>query len=452
MDATALESEARTAIAAAADPDALEELRVRYLGRKSPLKLALREVRDRETGMALNAARAAIEEALEQRERELTSDVVEDVDFDVTLPGEAPPLGQLHLITQVRRTVEDAFLGLGYEVRDDREVETVEFNFDKLAFPEWHPARSPRDTFFFDGTRLLRTETSPSQIHIMEEREPPIYMVSLGRVYRRDTIDATHFTIFHQFEGLAVDRGLTLADLRGTLLHVMRALYGAERRVRFRTHYFPFTEPSMEPDVSCPICGGEGCRVCKHSGWIEMGGSGMVDPAVFENVGYDPEEWTGFAFGMGLERTRPASPRGPRPAPVLGERPPRPEAVLMRVPLSLAARLRPAADARRRAGRPAEHQRGRGEHDRAARAGRRGRQPRSLPRRQGPRGGQAPERRPAPALPGRRGRGSAAPDRLRRVELRRRRHGRGRAAGREAPGRRCAARGGEAARRGLARE
>ena len=200
-------------------------------------------------------------------------------------------------------TVEDAFLGLGYEVRDDREVETVEFNFDKLAFPEWHPTRSTRDTFFFDGERLLRTETSPSQIHMMQEREPPIYMVSIGRVYRRDTIDATHFTIFHQFEGLAVDRGLTLADLRGTLLHVMQALYGAERRVRFRTHYFPFTEPSMEPDVSCPICGGEGCRVCKHSGWIEMGGSGMVDPAVFENVGYDPDEWTGFAFGMGLERT-----------------------------------------------------------------------------------------------------------------------------------------------------
>jgi phenylalanyl-tRNA synthetase alpha chain len=303
MDATALENEARTAISGAADPDALEELRVRYLGRKSPLKLALREVRDRETGMALNAARAGIEAALERRERELTADVVEDVDFDVTLPGEERPLGQLHLITQVRRTVEDAFLGLGYEVRDDREVETVEFNFDKLAFPAWHPARSERDTFFFDGTRLLRTETSPSQIHIMEEREPPIYMVSLGRVYRRDTIDATHFTIFHQFEGLAVDHGLTLADLRGTLLHVMSALYGAERRVRFRTHYFPFTEPSMEPDVSCPICGGEGCRVCKHSGWIEMGGSGMVDPAVFENVGYDPEKWTGFAFGMGLERS-----------------------------------------------------------------------------------------------------------------------------------------------------
>ena len=303
MDATALESAARTAIAAAADLDGLEELRVHYLGRKSELKLALREVRDRETGMALNAVRTAIEEALEKRERDLTSEVAEDTDFDVTLPGEPRPLGQLHVITQVRRTVEDAFLGLGYEVRDDREVETVEFNFDKLAFPEWHPTRSPRDTFFFDSERLLRTETSPSQIHMMQERKPPIYMVSIGRVYRRDTIDATHFTIFHQFEGLAVDRGLTLADLRGTLLHVMQALYGAERRVRFRTHYFPFTEPSMEPDVSCPICGGEGCRVCRHSGWIEMGGSGMVDPAVFENVGYDPDEWSGFAFGMGLERT-----------------------------------------------------------------------------------------------------------------------------------------------------
>ena len=303
MDATALESEAQAAIAAADGLDALEQLRVHYLGRKSDLKLALREVRDRETGMALNAARTAIEDALEKRERELGTDVVEDASFDVTLPGDTLPLGQLHLVTQVRRAVEDAFLGLGYEVRDDREVETVEFNFDKLAFPEWHPTRSPRDTLFFDGTRLLRTETSPSQIHMMLERKPPIYMVSIGRVYRRDTIDATHFTIFHQFEGLAVDRGLTLADLRGTLLHVMRALYGPERRVRFRTHYFPVTEPSMEPDVSCPICGGEGCSVCKHSGWIEMGGSGMVDPAVFENVGYDPDEWSGFAFGMGLERT-----------------------------------------------------------------------------------------------------------------------------------------------------
>ena len=306
VDAEALQREALSAIEAASTVTELDELRVHYLGRRSDLKQALRRVRDRETGMALNAAREAIEEAVAERQaqlerveldRKLTEDVV-----DVTLPGEQLPLGHLHPITQVRRMVEDAFLGLGYEIRDDREVETVEYNFDKLAFAPTHPSRSNRDTFFFDDTQVLRTETSPSQIHILEEKEPPIYMVSLGRVYRRDAITATRYPIFHQFEGLAVDRGLTLADLKGTLLHVMRVLYGPERRVRFRTHFFPFTEPSIEPDVSCGICGGEGCRTCKYSGWIEMGGAGMVDPRVFENVGVDPEEWTGFAFGCGLER------------------------------------------------------------------------------------------------------------------------------------------------------
>jgi len=306
MDATALENEARTAVAAAADLDALDEARIRYLGRRSDLKLALRDVRDRETGMTLNAARVAIEEALAAREEELRRAeleraLVEDV-LDVTLPGEKLHLGTLHPTTLTRRVIEDSFLGLGYEVLDDREVETVEFNFDKLAFPPAHPTRSPRDTFFFDAERLLRTETSPSQIHIMERKRPPIYMVSIGRVYRRDEITATRFPIFHQFEGLAVDENLTLADLKGTLLHVMRALYGEERQVRFRTHFFPFTEPSIEPDVSCPICDMSGCRTCKYTGWIEMGGAGMVDPLVFENVGLDPEEWTGFAFGCGIER------------------------------------------------------------------------------------------------------------------------------------------------------
>jgi phenylalanyl-tRNA synthetase alpha chain len=306
LDAESYRQDALAAVERAENATELDEARVRYLGRKSELKQALREVRDRDTGMALNAAREAIEEALTARQsdleraeldRALTEDVV-----DVTLPGDELPLGSLHPITQVRRIVEDAFLGLGYEVRDDREVETVEYNFDKLAFAPTHPSRSHRDTFFFDDMHVLRTETSPSQIHALEEREPPIYMVSLGRVYRRDAITATRYPIFHQFEGLAVDKGLTLADLKGTLLHVMRALYGPERRVRFRTHFFPFTEPSIEPDVSCGICGGAGCRTCKWSGWIEMGGAGMVDPRVFENVGLDPEEWTGFAFGCGLER------------------------------------------------------------------------------------------------------------------------------------------------------
>ena len=306
-DWQAYEDEAARALAVAGATPELEDARVRYLGRKSGLALALREVRDRESGMLLNGIRQRLESAAADRERllageELDRRLREEV-IDVTLPGEELPVGHLHPITQVRRMVEDAFLGLGYEVRDDREVETVEFNFDKLAFLPTHSARSPRDTFFFGPEHVLRTETSPSQIHIMEEKQPPIYMVSIGRVYRRDAITATRYPIFHQFEGLAVDKGLTLADLKGTLLHVMRVLYGPDRRVRFRTHYFPFTEPSIEPDVSCGICGGAGCRTCKFSGWIEMGGAGMVDPQVFLNVGLDPEEWGGFAFGCGLERT-----------------------------------------------------------------------------------------------------------------------------------------------------
>ena len=307
MDAQALESEALSAIEASASVAELDDARVRYLGRKSELKQALREVRDRETGMALNAVRERLEAAAEARETalrtaELDRSLSEDR-VDVTLPGDPFPEGHLHLITQLRREIEDIFLGLGYEIFDDREVETVQDNFTALNFPPWHPARSPRDTFFLDDETLLRTETSPSQIHVMQTRKPPIFMVSIGRVYRRDAIDATHYPTFHQFEGLAVDRGITLADLKGTLREVMRALYGAERQVRFRTHYFPFTEPSMEPDVSCMTCGGSGCHTCKWSGWLEMGGSGVVDPAVLEYCGIDPEEFSGFAFGMGLERT-----------------------------------------------------------------------------------------------------------------------------------------------------
>jgi phenylalanyl-tRNA synthetase alpha chain len=306
VDAKALESEALSAIVSASTAGELDDARVRYLGRKSELKQALRAVRDRETGQALNNAREAIERAVAEREAELNRAELDrrltEETVDVSLPGERPPRGRLHPITQVRRAVEDTFIGLGYHVRYDREVETTEYNFDKLEFPPWHPARSPRATFFVDGDVVLRTETSPSQIHELEEREPPIYMVSIGRCYRRDTIDATHYPIFHQFEGLAVDRGLTLADLKGTLLHVMKALFGEDRAVRFRTHYFPFTEPSIEPDVSCGICGGEGCRTCRYSGWLEMGGAGMVDPAVLRNCGLDPEEWSGFAFGCGPER------------------------------------------------------------------------------------------------------------------------------------------------------
>jgi phenylalanyl-tRNA synthetase alpha chain len=306
MDSQALEQQALAAIAAASSVDELEAVRVEYLGRKSALKLALREVRDRETGMALNAARERLEAALAARDAELRRaelDVrLREERVDVTLPAGGGTRGHPHLITRIRREVEDVFLGLGYQVVDGREVETTRYNFDGLNFPIGHPTRSPLATFFVDDETVLRTETSPSQIRTMEAEQPPIYVVSLGRCYRRDTPDATHTPIFHQVEGLVVDEGITLGDLTGTLDFLLKALFGQERRTEFRTHYFPFTEPSIEAYVSCHVCDGAGCAICRQSGWIEVGGAGVVDPALFEFVGYDAERYTGFAFGWGLER------------------------------------------------------------------------------------------------------------------------------------------------------
>jgi phenylalanyl-tRNA synthetase alpha chain len=306
MDVEALEQAALAAAAAASSTDEIEAVRVAYLGRKSELKLALREVRDRDTGMTLNAAREHIEAAVAAREAELGRAELDrrlsGERVDVTLPAGGYARGHLHLITQIRREVEDTFLGLGYRVVDGREVESTRYNFDGLNFPPGHPARSPLATLFLDDETVLRTETSPTQIRTMEAEEPPIYIVTLGRVYRRDTPDATHTPIFHQVEGLAVDEGITLADLMGTLDFLLKALFGQERRTEFRTHYFPFTEPSIEAYVSCHVCDGAGCPVCRHSGWIEVGGAGMVDPKLFEFVGYDPERYSGFAFGWGLER------------------------------------------------------------------------------------------------------------------------------------------------------
>ena len=306
MDAQALASEAKAAIAAASSLEEIDAARVRYLGRKSELKQALRQVRDAESGRVLNALREELEGLVEQRENELRRaeldrSLAEDV-VDVTLPGRAPPRGHYHLITQIRREVEDVFVGLGYRVVDGDEVEDTWHLFDALNMPPGHVTRSPLHTLFLNGDIVLRTETSPSQIRVMEAQDPPVYIVSLGRTYRRDTADATHSPLFHQVEGLAVDKGITLADLKGTLLHLAQALFGAEREVRFMTDFFPFTEPSLGTAVSCFLCDGAGCAVCKHTGWIEMGGSGLVDPNVLRNVGYDPEEVSGFAFGLGLER------------------------------------------------------------------------------------------------------------------------------------------------------
>jgi phenylalanyl-tRNA synthetase alpha chain len=300
--------EARGAIVGAATEQELEDARIAYLGRRSRLTEALRSARDLsvEERAELNRTKTALEEAVTTardglRTRELDRSLAEER-VDVTLPGDGAARGHLHLITQVRREVEDTFIGLGYEIFDGPEIEDTYHNFTALNTPEWHPSTSLNDTFYVGEDRVLRTHTSPGQIRYMETHRPPVYMVSLGRTYRRDTPDPTRSPVFHQVEGLAVDRGITLADLKGTLMYLSRALFGEDRNVRIRTSYFPFTEPSIEFDVSCFRCDQEGCPSCRYSGWLEMGGAGVVDPNVFGHVGYDPEEVSGFAFGLGLER------------------------------------------------------------------------------------------------------------------------------------------------------
>jgi len=305
MDWQGYEEEARVALEAALSDDELEAARVRFVGRKSELAQALRGVRDRENGMLLNGIRTRLEEAIAGREQELRRLALElaaGQGVDVTIPGHPVVRGRLHLLTQIQREIEDIFLGLGYEVWDGEEVATVWENFDALTSDPGHPSRSELDTFYLDEHTVLRTHTSPDQIRAMLARKPPIYLISPGRCYRRDTPDATHSPIFLQVEALAVDRGITLAHLQGTVLQFFRALFGQEREVRMRTSFFPFTEPSVEFDVTCFICSGQGCATCKHSGWIEMGGAGWVDPDVFRNVDLDPAEWQGFAFGFGIER------------------------------------------------------------------------------------------------------------------------------------------------------
>ena len=321
--------EAEAAIAAAADTQALEEVRIRYLGRKAELPNLLRNVAQlppeerAATGKAANEVRQALERAIEERaadlaEAELEQRLRQDR-VDVTLPADPlPAIGRLHLMTKTQREIEDVFIGLGFNVAEGPEVETVYYNFDALNFAPTHPSRLTSDTFYVrpltdildPQAQLLRVHTSPVQIRAMEAQPPPIYIVIPGRVYRPDN-DATHTPQFHQIEGLAVDTDITLADLKGTLLVFARAIFGEERHVRLRPHFFPFTEPSVEVDVSCFNCvggvtaDGDRCSLCKGTAWIEILGAGMVDPNVFEHVreyGYDPEEIQGFAWGMGVER------------------------------------------------------------------------------------------------------------------------------------------------------
>lgn len=330
-----IESEAKAEVDAAPDLAALEEVRVRYLGRKAELTSILRGISELdpsvrgEVGSSANRVRSGIEEMLEARvtrlEREEVQRSLESETVDITLPGSpVRPIGHLHPVTRTRRAIEDVLVGLGYTVLEGPEIEHDYYNFTALNHPEGHPARMLQDTFYVEPSEhldpscgdgptdvLLRTHTSPMQVRAMEDSPPPLFVIVPGKTYRRDS-DATHSPMFHQVEGLAVGEGLTLADLKGTLLELLRALFGPEREIRMRPHFFPFTEPSVEFDVSCFNCTGEGvvadgerCGLCKGIGWIELGGAGMVDPNVFGFVadkGYDPETVRGFAFGFGVER------------------------------------------------------------------------------------------------------------------------------------------------------
>ncbi|MGB4593959.1 MAG: phenylalanine--tRNA ligase subunit alpha [Coriobacteriia bacterium] len=320
----ALRDEAIAAVAAAADLDSLEGVRVAYLGKRGSLTAVLRglgglSAEERPAvGRLSNEVRMALEAALDERKAILSESALasrlESEAVDVTLPGRMRVPGKQHLIHQIVDEIVEVFLGLGYRIEEGPEVELDYYNFTALNHPPEHPARAATDTFYVrdlsgDGVSvsgesdvLLRTHTSPVQVHVMERQKPPIYVLAPGKVYRRDVADPSHLPRFTQIEGLVVDEGITFGDLKGTLEHFIREIFGPDRRVRLRPHFFPFTEPSAEVDVSCAMCGGSGCRSCGGEGWLEVLGCGMVDPNVFGHVGIDPERYSGFAFGMGAER------------------------------------------------------------------------------------------------------------------------------------------------------
>ena len=306
-----LHDQAKAAIADASTVERLEQVRVAVLGRKSRLTQLMRDVSNLppdqrpEAGKVVNEVKRTLAEALEQRHSRLEAESrtrqIAGGRVDVTLPGRTAPLGRRHPLMQVLQEIEDIFLSMGFAVALGPEIENDFNNFAALNFPDEHPARDMQDTFYLGGGWLLRTHTSPVQIRTMLAAPPPLAIIAPGRVYRADA-DVTHSPQFHQVEGLLVDRRITLGDLKGVLQAFAHRMFGAQYRVRFRPSFFPFTEPSAEMDIGCVICGGSGCRVCGSTGWLEILGAGMVHPAVFENVGYDSEKWTGFAFGMGVER------------------------------------------------------------------------------------------------------------------------------------------------------
>ena len=316
----AIRQQALAALEEASTPAALEELRVKLLGKKGELTAVLKQMgklspEERPVmGQIANSVRAAIEEKLEQRKEAIHSAVLEAKlaaeAIDVTIPGTAVSIGHQHPMNQVLQQIKDTFVGMGYQVVEGPEVELADYNFTRLNIEEGHPSRDRSDTFYFtdDDSVLLRTQTSPMQIRVMENAKPPICILAPGRVFRTDEADATHSPMFHQIEGLVVAEDITMGDLKGALVGIMRKIYGESAEMRFRPHHFPFTEPSCEMDMQCHKCHGTGeidgqvCSTCHGEGWIELLGAGMVHPVVLENCGIDPEKYSGFAFGMGLER------------------------------------------------------------------------------------------------------------------------------------------------------
>jgi phenylalanyl-tRNA synthetase alpha chain len=290
----------------------LTELKVKYLGKKGELTTVLRGMgklspEERPIiGSLVNSVRDLLDEKFTQKEKELKREELnqrlQTETIDITEPSQKIELGSIHPITQIIQEVQDIFLGMGYQIADGPEVEKTFYNFDQLNTPPDHPARDVQDTFYINDDIVLRSQTSPVQARVMENQKPPIKIICPGAVYRSDSVDATHSPVFHQMEGLVVDKNITMTDLKGTLEMFAKKCLGEKTQIRFRPHHFPFTEPSAEADVSCFVCGGKGCRVCKGEGWIELLGCGMVHPNVLRNCGIDPEIYSGFAFGFGVER------------------------------------------------------------------------------------------------------------------------------------------------------
>lgn len=307
-----IEEEAELALAEADSLEKLEELRIVFLGKKGKITDVLKQMgkispEERPViGQAANKVKDKLNELICARKDELAEVVkkkrMEEERIDITLPGTRILTGYAHPLSRINREIEEIFIGLGFTIEEGPEIETDYNNFEALNVPKYHPARDLQDTFYIDDHYLLRTHTSPVQVRTMARQKPPIRIIAPGRVYRSDEIDASHSPVFYQAEGLVIDKNISFADLKGTIQLFVQAVFGENTRTRFRPSYFPFTEPSAEVDISCVICGGEGCRLCSHTGWLEVMGSGMVHPRVLEMAGIDPEEYSGFAFGMGLDR------------------------------------------------------------------------------------------------------------------------------------------------------